>query len=146
MYLRAEGARASVLFALAALTVLAAPAFAHHSFAMFDRGRKLELRGTVKKYEWTNPHIWIDLVVEASAGEQLWGIEGGSPAALTHAGFSKNALSPGMKVTVTINPLKNGAHGGSLLAVVLPDGRTLDARTEALPSNVAVPATQPGLK
>jgi len=110
-------------------------ACAHHSFAMFDRERRVELHGTVKKYEWTNPHIWIDLVVEGPAGQQLWGIEGGSPSVLRHSGFDKDIITPGMKVTVWINPLKNGSHGGSLLSVTLADGRVLDASPGAAPGS-----------
>ena len=107
--------------------VFATVVLAHHSFAMFDKERKVELHGTVKRFEWTNPHIWIDLIAETPNGEQVWGVEGGSPSVLTHSGFDKNVLSRGMKVTLSINPLKNGSYGGSLLTVTLPDGRVLDA-------------------
>ena len=114
---------------------------AHHSFAMFDQQKTVIITGTVRKFEWTNPHVWLELV--GDDGEPKWGLEGGPPSILARSGFAKDLLTPGMKISVTINPLKNGSHGGSLLRVTLPDGRVLNSDPNAI-SNTG--ATAPGDK
>ncbi|MBV9510482.1 MAG: hypothetical protein JO303_09410 [Caulobacteraceae bacterium] len=98
-------------------------AAAHHSFAMFDQTKVLTLNGTVKDFQWTNPHsvIWV-LVPESGGQADLWTVElGTSPGNLTRMGWSKHSLNPGDKVAVDINPLRDGRHGGSLKKAVLVD-------------------------
>src|SRR4051794_13897655 len=112
-----------------ALAIYAMPAFAHHSFAMFDANKKTTLQGTIKAFEWTNPHSWILMNVANAQGQpETWAIEAGAPAGLAQQGFGPKTLTPGMKVTAIIHPLKDGTHGGQYVAVTLPDGtqRTLD--------------------
>ena len=103
-----------------------APSLAHHSFAMFDRNKEMTLVGTIKEFQWTNPHSWIQIVV-ATPGKQgvEWNVEGGSPNSLSRRGWSRTSLKPGDQVTVKINPLKDGKNGGSFVAATLPDGSTL---------------------
>jgi hypothetical protein len=104
----------------------ASPAWAHHSFAMFDRSKQVSLVGTVKSFQYTNPHSWIQLVVMTPAGNaDEWTIEALSPNVLSRDGWKKNSLVPGQKVTVLISPLRDGTHGGNLISVTLPDGVTL---------------------
>jgi hypothetical protein len=90
-----------------------APALAHHSFAMFDGEKKVTLEGTVKDFQWTNPHSWIMLTVLDDAGQpQLWAIEMGGPGGLARQGWA----------STTLNPLKDGSNGGQFMAITLPDG------------------------
>jgi hypothetical protein len=114
--------------ALAAIgtAALAGPAFAHHSFAMFDAQKTVTLNGTVKEFEWTNPHSWIRVMVEDSGGTaRQWAIEMNSPAQNAQRGWRSDTLKPGDKVTLTIHPLRDGARGGQFIGVVLAGGQTL---------------------
>jgi hypothetical protein len=119
---------------------LAAPAVAHHSFAMFDQTKTVTLKGKVTEFQWTNPHSWIELDVPGAGGKvDHWGIELNSPNNLTRQGWRRTTLKPGDSVSVTINPLRNGMKGGLFNTVVLPDGRTLGgerAGADGKPINV----------
>ncbi len=118
----------SPLIAFAAVGLLAAagPAFAHHSYAMFDRDKELKLSGTVKNFYWTNPHSAIEIdVPNASGAVETWGVECNSPNNLARMGWKANSLKPGDKVTVSIHPLRSGEHGGSFMYVTFPDGHVL---------------------
>ena len=113
--------------ATAACLAFAAPALAHHSFAMFDMSQEKSISGTVSDFQWTNPHSWIWLdVPTASGGSEQWGIEGMSPNFLERRGWSKRTLKIGDKVTVVVHPVKNGGKGGSFVRVTLPDGKVMD--------------------
>jgi len=120
--------RGTLLAIGAGFAVLAAaPAQAHHTFAMFDLTKTVTLSGTIKTLEWTNPHIWIQMVVPGPDGTaKEWSIEGGAPNALIRKGWKYGALKAGQKVTLTIHPLKTGQPGGSLLTVTLDDGRSFE--------------------
>ena len=113
---------------LAALTALAvaAPAGAHHSFAMFDHVNRITLKGTVAKFEWTNPHVFIGLdIPDGKGGTKRYTVECASPNVLTRVGWKFNIIKPGDQITVLINPLKNGDPGGMLETATLADGRSL---------------------
>lgn len=103
-----------------------APALAHHSFDMFDLTKQMTITGTIKDFQWTNPHTWtwVD-VPNDKGGVDTWGIEGMSPNYLGRRGWTKHTLNPGDKVTVTIFPLKDGKKGGTFLHVELPDGKEM---------------------
>ena len=91
------------------------PATAHHSFALFDVNNSVTLEGTVKQFEWTNPHSWIRLtVVGANNQPEEWLVELPAAASLARDGWNKNYLRSGERISVRINPLKNGMKGGSL--------------------------------
>ena len=108
------------------LALYAIPAFAHHSFAMFDADKKVTLEGTIKEFQWTNPHSWILLNVPNAQGTpEQWAIEMGAPGGLARQGWVPKTLTPGMKVTAVIHPLKDGTHGGQYMAVTLPDGKVM---------------------
>lgn len=103
---------------------MSASAAAHHSFAMFDQNKQVELRGvTVTRFAWTNPHAFV--VAEASSA--VYTLECSSPNLMTHAGWTHGTLKPGDKVDIAFYPLRNGNAGGMLKTVKLPDGRTLNA-------------------
>src|SRR6187402_691135 len=93
---------------------LAAPAMSHHSFSMFDATRTVQVSGTVHDFQWTNPHVWIELkVTDAKGAVTDWSIEAGAPNALTRSGWKRSSIAVGDKVTLTINPLRSGAPGGA---------------------------------
>src|SRR5215469_6129282 len=116
----------TLAIACMALAASAAPAAAHHSFAMFDAEKSATIEGTVKQFQWTNPHAWILLVVRDAEGSPVqWAIELGGTNGLVRQGFVPKSLTPGMEVKVMIHPLRNGSPGGQFLAVTLPDGKVL---------------------
>jgi hypothetical protein len=117
-----------VLAAFAAAAALAAtspPALAHHSTAMFDMTKTVEITGTVKDFQWTNPHTWTDVVVEGGDAPGVYGLEGMSPNYLGREGWTKHTLKPGDKLTFQVHPLKDGRKGGFMVAVKFPDGKLL---------------------
>jgi hypothetical protein len=112
--------------AAAATLLFAVSATAHHSFAMFDQQKDLTLVGTVREFQWTNPHVWLQLdVVNASGESEEWGIEGSTPSILGRKGWTRHSFQPGDKVSVTLHPMKSGDKGGSFMKAVFADGRTL---------------------
>lgn len=117
------------LFGLAAVAVaaFAAPAFAHHSFSMFDADKTVTLSGTVKEFEWTNPHAWLRIMVNdpASGKAMQYAVEMGSPGQQSRVGWKPNSVKPGDNVSVKIHPLKDGSRGGQFLSAVLPNGQQL---------------------
>lgn len=99
---------------------LSGPAMAHHAFAMFDANREVMLDGTVKEFQWTNPHTWVQLLVRDSAGREVeWAIEGASPNNLARFGWSRNSLKAGDHVQAVIHPMKDGSIGGSLVKITV---------------------------
>jgi hypothetical protein len=101
----------------------APPALAHHSFAMFEPTKTLTLKGTVKAFQWTNPHVvlWVMVQPDGGGAPQEWSLETTSPGVLTRNGWTRNSLKPGDRVTAVISPLRDGSHGGSLNSVTLAD-------------------------
>ena len=132
--IRSAGTAALALFILS--TAMAGAASAHHSFAMFDQTRQVTVNGVVKEFQWTNPHAFIE-VVDASG--MLWGVELNSPNNLIRQGWKRTALHPGDKVSVTLNPLRDGRPGGLFNAVTLPDGVVLGNAHPTAPINVPTP-------
>jgi hypothetical protein len=99
---------------------LSGPAMAHHAFAMFDTNREITLDGTVKEFQWTNPHTWVQLLVKEPGGKDVeWSIEGSSPNNLSRFGWSRNSLKAGDKVQAVVHPLKDGSIGGSLVRITV---------------------------
>ena len=93
-------------------------ALAHHSFAMFDNAKSVTIEGTVKEFQWTNPHSWVQLMVKDASGKEVeWSIEGGSPNGLSRQGWKRTAIKAGDKAKVVIHPMKDGAPGGSLVEI-----------------------------
>ncbi len=89
---------------------------AHHSFAMFDNDREQVLEGTVKEFQWTNPHIWIQVDVKNAEGKVVeHSVEGGSPNGLRRQGWSKDTMKSGDKIVMTVHPFKDGSPGGSFV-------------------------------
>ena len=110
-----------------AAILLGAPVWAHHSFAMFDLDKQGTLYGTVREFQFTNPHCWIQLLVKTGESADEWSIEMGSPAHLIRAGWKPNTLTPGEKITVMYHPLRDGTRGGSFISAVTDDGKPIGA-------------------
>jgi hypothetical protein len=116
----------------AAVAMAAVPALAHHSFAMFDANQTKDLEGTVKEFQWTNPHAWIMLT---DAKNQQWAIEMGGPSGLARQGWRPKTLTPGMPLKITIHPLKDGTNGGQFMEATLPDGTVMGRGVVPNPNN-----------
>src|SRR6266850_2802250 len=108
-----------------AVAAFAASALAHHSFAMFDAQKTVVLEGTVKEFEWVNPHSWLRIMVndEKAGRPVLWAVELSSPSRLVTMGMRADSMKAGDAVSVTIHPLKDGARGGQFIQAVLADGK-----------------------
>src|SRR5687768_15353759 len=116
---------AAVLIAGAALTA-PAPVVAHHSAAMFDDTKVMELTGTVKELQWANPHIWLQVIVDEKGKKTEWSLEGGSPNSLSRQGWRATSFKAGDVVMVRFNPMKDGSPGGNFVgAKFVSDGRTI---------------------
>jgi hypothetical protein len=101
------------------------PALAHHSFAMFDNSRSVTLKGTVQKFQWTNPHGYLELEVQAPQGTRRYTLEMTSINMLSRAGWNSRTVKHGDIVTVLMAPLRDGAPGGLLLELTKADGKLL---------------------
>ncbi len=102
------------------------PALAHHAASMFDRERTVELTGTVREFQWTNPHIWIQIQVANENGDmEEWSVEGGVPNRLFRAGWRPNSFEPGDEVTIRGFPMRDGGRAALFIGARLPDGSTL---------------------
>jgi hypothetical protein len=110
-----------------ALTAFVSPVFAHHSFAMFDIEKTLTMKGTVKEYEWTNPHSWLRMaIVDEKTGKTLnWAFEMSSPARQVELGMTKDSVHPGDIVTVMFHPMKDGSRGGQFIQAILANGKPI---------------------
>jgi len=111
---------------IAVLGLAGGAAFAHHSFAAFDITKEVRISGTVAEVQYTNPHVWLFIdVPDAQGATQSWAIEAGGPNILLRSGWKANTVKVGDKVDVTLHPMRDGKLGGSLIRMVLPDGKTI---------------------
>jgi Family of unknown function (DUF6152) len=101
-------------------------ALAHHAAAMFETEKTVTISGTVKEFEYVNPHAWLYVVVTDDKSEEtLWGFEAEGPSTLMRAGIKNNVLQPGDLVTVTARPLRDGRPAGAWVSVNKADGKVL---------------------
>jgi hypothetical protein len=99
---------------------------AHHSPAMFDPAKQLTLTGTVREFQWTNPHSYIQLMVTPDSGpEQEWSLEMGANVYLYNLGWRPSTVKAGDTLTVTVVPLRSGKPGGLLIEAKTVDGKSL---------------------
>ena len=120
------------LAAAAALVMatLSVGADAHHSFAMFDLAKEVTVKGKVKKFQWTNPHAYIQLVARDAQGKEVeYSLEMGAPMYLYARGWRPGSLKAGMDISVTLNPLRNGKPGGVVRDVTSADGKPIGTNT-----------------
>ena len=126
-------ARATLAFAV---LLAAGAALAHHSFAMFDQTKTVPLTGAVKELRWTNPHVFIQVLVKnANGAEDEWSIEMTSPEHLSRTGWRPGTLKPGDKVTLNIHPLVDGDKGGQYLSGTGPAGPLIGTEPPARPGS-----------
>ena len=113
---------------LAFLTVTS-PVTAHHGAATFDTGKKLEMEATVTEWIWANPHCFLKFAAKDQTGNvRNWVAETSNPPDMVNRGWARNSFKAGDRVTVTVEPVKNGGPVGRVLLVVFPDGRTLSTQ------------------
>jgi hypothetical protein len=99
---------------------LAHGAAAHHAYTVFDVNREVTLNGVVKQYQWTSPHIWVDILTRDPAGKQIdWQIVGASPSILERFGWTRESIKPGDQIEMVVHPRKDGVSGGSLVTAVV---------------------------
>ena len=116
--------RVSLFAALAC--AITAPALAHHSFAMFDNTRSITLHGKVSKFQWTNPHSYLEVDAEdGKGGTKHYTLEMTSPNMMSRGGWTSRTIKSGDVVTVVVAPLRDGKPGGLLLQVTLPSGKVM---------------------
>ncbi len=115
------------LFSAALLLASFNGAWAHHSFAMFDQTKHATIEGTVREFQWTAPHVWLDVMVTDEVGAEpvLWGIESQSPRILFNRGWGPYTVKAGESVVVDIHPARDGMPGGQMLRVTFADGRVI---------------------
>ena len=121
--IRRRTAAACLLLALLA----AAPGLvAHHSGTMFSDDVK-EISGTVKEFQFTNPHTWIQVMVISSPGAapQEWSVEWGSPNQLGRRGVRPSTFKPGAKVTMRVHPMRDGSPAAGFVGAKFEDGSTV---------------------
>jgi Family of unknown function (DUF6152) len=114
--------------ACAGLMTIAVPAFAHHSFAMFDPDKVYVWEGTVKEFTWTNPHARITIVVPQGVKDPrtvgTWEVEGAAPNIMGRQGWNRNTYKEGDKIVVVGQPMRDGSKAGSIY-YALKDGKRL---------------------
>jgi hypothetical protein len=133
-------------FWVSGLCLLALPAAAHHSFAMFDQSREVTLKGKVVDFQWTNPHAFIHIEVPGEAGKpvEVWEIELNSPNNLKRQGWSSTSVKTGDAITLLANPLRDTAlKGGLFIKLTLPDGKVLGEAMRAGGGPINVPVLPP---
>ena len=117
---------AALLAAAAVVVVAAASVSAHHSGAMFDDEKVVELTGTIKELQWTNPHIWIQVIVDKDGKKTEWSVEGGSPNSLSRRGWKATTFKPGDSVAMRVSPMKDGTAAGNFIgAKFAASGQTI---------------------
>ena len=109
--------------------LLTAQAFAHHSAVMFDDQKEVTVTGTIKEFQYTNPHSWLLVDVKNDDGTvTTWGFEAEGPSTLTRAGIRKSDLMPGTELTITGNPMRDGRPAAAWVRATRGDGKQFDPR------------------
>jgi hypothetical protein len=115
--------RSALILGIATLGLNGPLALAHHSFAMFDRQKPVTLEGKVLQFQWTNPHVWIQMTVpDGRGGSAEWGVECTSVNMLKRQGWHHDSLQPGDRVKLLLYPLRDGSHGGQLAKLLQING------------------------
>ena len=115
--------------ALGIAVLLTTPTFAHHSAVMFDDQKEITVSGTVKEFQYTNPHSWLLVDVKNDDGSiTTWGFEAEGPSTLTRAGIRKSDFAPGTMLTITGHPMRDGRPAAAWVKATRGDGKELDPR------------------
>jgi len=120
------------------MVMASAPALAHHSFAPYEPDVQIRFTGVVTDFQWTNPHVYIEMDVADPDGEtKHWLIEAANPGILNRIGWKWNMIKVGDQISVIASPLRNGEPGALLKAVRLPDGTTFSNGGPAGPARIS---------
>jgi len=111
------------------LFLIVLPAMAHHSGAMFDDQKSTTLTGTVRAFQWSNPHCWIQVLVSGPQGPVEWSVEMGSPSQLMRGGWKPRSLTPGEPIIVVIHPMRDGTNGGLFVSATRGGGAPIATPT-----------------
>ena len=116
----------AVLVACGWLVMAGSPS-AHHSTAMYDGQNPITITGTVKKFEWTNPHAFVYLEVkDEKTGKMVeWEVEMMSLNHLRGYGWTSKTVKPGDQLSATGAPAKSGAPSMIANRMKLADGREI---------------------
>ncbi len=118
--------RAWPMAAAVAGLLASAPAYAHHSAAMFDAAKTVTLTGAVKEFRWANPHAMIEMVTVDDKGAQVvWNVECSTPNILVRRGWSINSFKPGDMIKVTGHPMRDGGQAALMMNVTTASGASL---------------------
>ena len=119
----------SALSVAVGLLIVSMPLFAHHGTVAFDVSNPVTMKAIVTQWDWSNPHCLLQFDVKNEGGQAVhWIAETQNPASMVNAGWAKATFKPGDEITVTVMPAKNGRSVGQIKQVVLPNGKTLNAR------------------
>jgi uncharacterized protein DUF6152 len=125
------------------LLVVNQSVLAHHSFAVFDHTRTMTIKGEVTKFQWTNPHGFLEVdVPEADGGVKHFSIELTSINMMSRMGWRSNMIKAGDRIKATVAPLLSGQPAGLGLEIILPDGRKLDVPVPAANTFKRTPETE----
>ena len=134
---------AFLALAVGALLISVQPAAAHHSGAGFNAGTVVELKGTIKEFQFKNPHTWIQVLVPDAKGKVTeWSLEWGSPNSLGRQGYRPSSFPAGARVTVRLNPMRNGQPAGGFIAAKFDDGKVIGRWDDKVSPSAAVGAQQ----
>ena len=114
---------------LGGAVALTTPVFAHHSAVMFDDTKEITVTGTVKEFQYTNPHSWLLVDVKNDDGPiTTWGFEAEGPSTLTRAGIRRSDFTAGTAITITGNPMRDGRPAAAWIKATRGDGKEFDPR------------------
>ena len=120
--------RVTTFFLLATFLGQAGTAAAHHSAAMFDDKKLIEVSGVVREFQFTNPHSWLLVDVTNDDGSvTTWGFEAEGPSTLMRAGIRRSDLPPGTEITIRGNPMKDGRPAAAWVDAVV-NGKPMNPR------------------
>ena len=123
-------------FLTVALAVAVSSVQAHHSAAMFDMSKTVTLQGTVKEFQYTNPHSWLQVLVASPDGKTVeWGFETEGPSTLLRVGIKAKTFQPGDKVTVVAAPMRDGRPAGAWISATKSDGTVYNLRPAPKPAS-----------
>jgi len=115
------------LVALVMALAVAAPAWSHHSHAMFDMGKDVSVTGTVTEYAFRNPHVFLYIEVPGANGEVVnYSIEMSNIPNMIRRGIGQATFKHGDRITAKVHPLRDGRPGGNYVTIVAADGKTYD--------------------
>jgi hypothetical protein len=112
--------------ALTGFFLIGGPAPAHHAWHGYDMDHMTTVKGTVTRFDWSNPHVWMNFDVTADNGTvEKWAGGGPSPSRMAGTGWDKTTLKPGDQITAVGHRISDGTYSIRLEKVILADGREL---------------------